>query len=272
MARFQKGGVHTKKVMPTLGVVFLFLLSGMFVMASVDESYAEYFDVHPEDMDEFVVKTGGTINYESVFYDSDLGGADVNFTAYLLKPNGDRHAGGVSPSTWSGSTAEITKSIKVTAPDTAGTYRLVVEYEVDADDEEDPKTGSSQALVRVVVPITLKAEVVNNSDAEGSITVMFWVDGKLIEDSEQVVKNLAPGKKDTVTYEWVTDSLGEGRHTFKLSTESGDVIEEGEFYIGHNEYRWASIVMGIMAVILIIALIWVVRKPVKNYGKPRARR
>lgn len=258
--------------MPALGVALLFLLSGMFVLASVEESYAEYFDVHPEDIDEFVVKTGGTINYESVFYDDDLGGAEVNFTAYLLKPNGERHAGGVSPSTWrhTSSSAENEKTIKVTAPDTEGTYRLVVEYETD--DEENPKSGSSQALVRVVVPITLKAEVVNNSDVEGSIAVMFWVDDKPIEDSKQDVKNLKPGKKETVTYEWVTDSLGEGVHTFKLRSESGIDIDEGEFYIGHNEYRWASIVMGIMAVILIISLIWVVRKPIKNYGKPKARR
>jgi len=256
--------------MPALGVALLFLLSGMFVMASVEDSYGEYFDVHPEEADKIVVKTGGTIRYESVFYDNDLGDAEVNFTAYLLKPNGDKHSGGVSPSTWKTSSSENVKTITVTAPSDAGTYRLVVEYETD--DEDSPKTGMSQTKVKVVVPITLKAEVVNDSDAKGSITVAFWVDGELIGDSEQVVKDIAPNGKKTVTYEWVTDSLGGGKHTYQLVTEDGEITEEGEFYIGHNEYRWASIVMGLMFVILIIVFVYVMSKPVKNYGKPKGRR
>lgn len=268
MARFQKGGVHTKKVIPTLGVALLFLLSGMFVLASVDESHAEYFDVHPEE--DYIVKTGGTIRYESVFRDIDLADAEVTYSAYLLKPNGDKHAGGVSPSTWTSSSINNTKSIKVTAPETAGTYRLVVDYETD---DEVPKKGSSQAVIKVVVPITLKAEVTNDSDIlKTSITVMFWVDGEPLTDSEQSVDNLAPGNKKTVTYEWVTDSLSGGKHEYALYDEGGDVIQSGEFYIGHKDYQWASIIMGVLLVILIIALIYILRKPVTNYGKPKGRR
>lgn len=256
--------------MPALGIVLLFLLSGMFVAVSVDESYADYFDVHPKDEGEIVVKTGGTIYYESVFHRDSTGNADVEFTAYLLKPNGDKHAGGVSPSTWTSTSAEDTKNIKITAPDTAGTYRLVVEYEID--DEDNPKKGVSQTMVKVVVPITLKAEVINNSNIKSSITVAFWVDGELVADSEQTVSEIAPGGKKTVTYEWVTGSLSEGRHTYELRAENGESIEVSEFYIGHNEYRWASILMGVLFVILAIVLLYVLRKPVKNYGKPKGRR
>jgi hypothetical protein len=106
----------------------------------------------------------------------------------------------------------------------------------------------------------------------GSKTVMFQVDGKLVEGSEQTVEKLAFNAKKTVTYEWVTDSLGEGRHTYTLVTEDGDIIKTGEFYLGHKDYQWATIIMGILFVILLIALIYVVRKPVKNYGKPKGRR
>ena len=267
MVRFQEGGVLTKKVIQTLGAVSLLMLVGLFAMVSVDDSYAEYFDVCPDD--DFIVKTGGTIKYETKFYDSELGSATVNYTAYLVNSNGDKQSGAVSPSTWASTTTSHTKTVTVTAPSTAGTYRLVVEYETNGD---DVKKGMSQAAVKVVVPLTLSAEIVNNSNTMGSKTVMFQVDGKLVEGSEQTVEKLAFNAKKTVTYEWVTDSLGEGRHTYTLVTEDGDIIKTGEFYLGHKDYQWATIIMGILFVILLIALIYVVRKPVKNYGKPKGRR
>lgn len=255
----------------TLGAVSLLMLVGLFAMVSVDDSYAEYFDVCPDD--DFIVKTGGTIKYETKFYDSELGSATVNYTAYLVNSNGDKQSGAVSPSTWTSTWTSTStsnaKTVTVTAPSTAGTYRLVVEYETNGD---DVKKGMSQAVVKVVVPLTLSAEIVNNSDTTGSKTVMFQVDGKLVEGSEQTVEKLAPNAKKTVTYEWVTDSLGGGRHTYTLVTEDGDIIKTGEFYIGHKDYQWATIIMGILFVILLIALIYVARKPVKNYGKPKGRR
>lgn len=231
-----------------------------------DESNAEYFNVEP--VDGYIVKVGGSIKYEAPFHNQ---GADIkiDFDAYLLNSNGDKIAGKVSPSTWTLVKNE-SKTLTVTAPEDAGMYRLVVDYKGEIDGKDS--SGSSQASVRVVVPITLTADVTNTSDVTGSITVSFEVDGELVEGSETTVKNLEPGNTKTVTYEWVTESLDGGKHTYMALLADETVLSKGEFYIGHNEYQWATIVIAILFIILVIALIYIIRKPVKNYGKPKGRR
>lgn len=248
--------------MSVLSVLSLIFVGGLFMMAAVDESYAEYMNVEPEDV--YTVKTGGSIKYDASFYRGEDSSGSVMFQAYLTDSAGNKISGAISPSSWS-SSGDNTRTLTITAPDSAGTYRVVVEY--DGDDIE----GSSQALLKVVVPVTLSAEVTNSSDVAATTTISFLVDGKPVEDSETVVSNLQPGSSKTVTYEWVT-TLGEGRHTYAAVTEDGTVIKEGEFYVGHNDYQWATIIMGLLFVILVIVLIYIVRKPVKNYGKPKGRR
>ncbi len=238
------------------------------MVAVADESNAEYFNVEP--VDGYIVKTGGSINYEVPFYyQNSYTEMNINFNAYLFNSNGDKIADGASPSTGK-YTDNGVKKIKVTAPKSDGMYRLVVDYEGTIDDE--PFKGSSQAAVRVVVPITLNAEVTNIGDVTSSITVSFIVDDNIVEGSETTLDDLAPGSKKTVTYEWVTDSLGEGRHTYKAVTDDDVVLSKGEFYIGHDDYQWATMVIALLFIVLIVALLYIVRKPVKNYGKPKGRR
>ena len=233
-----------------------------------DESNAEYFNVQP--VDGYVVKVGGSIQYEAPFYYQGIfTEMDIDFDAYLLNSNGDKVTGGVSPSIGT-YTENGVKTIKITAPESAGMYRLVVEYKGTIDGE--PFSGSSQASVRVVVPVTLTAEVTNNGVVTGSITVSFLVDDIPVEGSETTVQNIAPGNTKTVTYEWVTDSLGEGKHTYKAVTAEGILLGKGEFYIGHNDYQWATIIIALLFVMLVIVLLYIVRKPIKNYGKPKGRR
>ncbi len=238
-----------------------------------DESNAEYFNVEP--VDGYIVKVGGSIEYEAPFYHQDYTIMKIDYDAYLLNSNGDKISGKVSPSTGTYLSNGV-KTLKVTAPEDAGIYRLVVEYEGTID--EDTYSGSSEAFVRVVVPITLTADVTNTGDVTGSITISFMLkkdsaeEFEAIEGSETTVNNLEPGDTKTVTYEWVTESLGNGKYTYKAVMADNSLLSEGEFYIGHNEYQWATIVMAILFIILIIALIYVVRKPVKNYGKPKGRR
>ncbi len=233
-----------------------------------DESNAEYFNVEPADG--YIVKVKGSIDYKIPFYYEDAyTDMKINYTAYLLNSNGDKIAGKVSPSTGT-YVANGVKTLKVTAPEDAGMYRLVVDYTGKIDGLDF--SGSSKASVKVVVPITLTANITNEGLITSSIAVSFMVDDVLVEGSETTVKNLAPGKEEKVTYEWVTDSLGQGKYTYKAVTADNTVLSEGEFYIGHNEYQWATIVIAILFIILVIVLIYIVRKPVKNYGKPKGRR
>ena len=48
--------------------------------------------------------------------------------------------------------------------------------------------------------------------------------------------------------------------------------QESVFYIGHDDYQIATVLAALLFVILLIVLIFVIRKPVKNYGKPKGRR
>ena len=48
--------------------------------------------------------------------------------------------------------------------------------------------------------------------------------------------------------------------------------EEYTFYIGDNSYTAWIALLVIFVIILILVLVWVYRKPVKNYGKPKSRR
>lgn len=237
-----------------------------------DDSNAEYFNVEPAD--DYIVKTGGSIEYKAPFYYHDSYTVmDIDFVAYLLNSDGEKIAKGVSPSTGK-YTDNGVKTIKITAPESAGMYSLVVEYTGTINDGTNDVSfsGSGQASVRVVVPMKLTAEVTNTGFVTSSITVSFIVDGEPVDGSETTVENLAPGSKKTVTYEWITDSLGKGEHSYKVVQSDGVLLSEGVFYIGHDDYQWATIVIALLFVILVIALLYIVRKPVKNYGKPKGRR
>ncbi len=260
-----------------MGVISLLMVAGV-CLATADDSDAEYFNVTP--VDGYTVKTGGAISYEAPFYyEGSFSSMSVAFTAYLLNSGGEKMTGAASPSTGT-YTANGTKTIRVTAPDTAGTYKLVVEYSgtVTVGTEEIEVSGSSHASVKVVAPVTLKAEITNNGNVTlSSLTVSFIVDGKAVPDSETAVSDIAPGETKTATFEWVTDSLSSGKHTYKAVSETSMVTvtglnQESVFYIGHDDYQIATVLVALLFVILVILLIYIYRKPVKNFGKPKGRR
>ena len=105
----------------------------------------------------------------------------------------------------------------------------------------------------------------------------FYVNGERIEDSYTTF-DLAKEGSTTVTYDWVTD-VGEGAYTFSLQpADDGNMVtisglgEEYTFYIGDSSYTiWVALLV-IVIILLALVIIWVYRKPVKNYGKPKSRR
>ena len=195
---------------------------------------------------------------------------------------------GVSPS--SGDLDNGTaQTLTVSAPDTAGRCTLVVEYTIEVSyttvDENGDEVTNEETLnrteefpIRVVEPITLSVTLTNNTNTDlNGYGVYFYVNDERIEDSYTTV-DLDEAGTTTVTYEWITDS-GNGQYEFYvLPADGGNMVdieglgERHTFYIGDNDYTWMIALLVIVIILLIIVMVWVYRKPVKNYGKPKSRR
>ena len=229
-----------------------------------------------------VIQTGKTANFDIVYDEPKLEKLDgdsytIKYDAKLVDSKGNTVSSAVSPST-DDLENNVHASVKVTAPKTAGTYTLVVDFKVKVDSESrDPIT--EKMVIKVVDPVkltvTLKGDMNSNIDPSG-VGVYFYVDGEKYDDSYTTF-TLNNNGTATVTYNLVED-LKKGSHTFWVeSVDETNVMVDGlgekhTFYVGEKSYTmWTALVVVIL-LIVIIAFVWVYRKPVKNYGKPKARR
>ena len=276
MGRFQEGGVHTQKVKAvyvTLMAMALVFAAGAIVFT--DESDAANATVK---IDKHVVATEGEVKATIMFQETaaytSLG---VTYDAKVTDGKGEAQSDAVSPSTGSLGNGEEVK-LTVKAPKTAGKYKLTVVFTATVDEKkQDPIT--KDVIFKVVVPVKLSITMKNesNTDLKGFL-VDFYVDGNVVTDKPVEVTVLA-GSEGTVSYDYAGD-LGSGAHTFKAKASDktlvGDKIvgldKEHSFYVGQSDYSLIMILMGIFLVIIIVIAIYVYRKPVKNYGKPKARR
>ena len=259
-----------------------------FCLAPLAESEAVYYNVDGDSVIGTENKAEYTISYSNHDYDSY---ADVNmsvtYSAKLVDSSGSTVSSGVSPS--SGDlTNDVSATVTVTAPKTTGSYKLVVEYKptVSYTDSEGktvnvPSDDLKKEIkfgIKVVTPITLSVTLKNDSNIDlTGYGVYFYVNGDKVDDSYTTV-NLAKEGTATVTYKWVTDS-SDGKYTYSVQpADSGNLVqitglgEEYTFYIGDNSYTAWIALLVIFVIILILVLVWVYRKPVKNYGKPKSRR
>ena len=259
-----------------------------FCLAPLAESEAVYYNVDGDSVIGTENKAEYTISYSNHDYDSY---ADVNmsvtYSAKLVDSSGSTVSSGVSPS--SGDlTNDVSATVTVTAPKTTGSYKLVVEYKptVSYTDSEgktvtvpsDDLKKETEFRIKVVTPITLSVTLKNDSNIDlTGYGVYFWINGDKVDDSYTTV-NLAKEGTATVTYKWVTDSSN-GKYSYSVQpADSGNLVqitglgEEYTFYIGDNSYMAWIALLVIFVIILILVLVWVYRKPVKNYGKPKSRR
>ncbi|MCL1979260.1 MAG: hypothetical protein FWG60_03785 [Methanomassiliicoccaceae archaeon] len=226
-----------------------------------------------------VVKTSGSLTYQIMFFESEeFETLDLSYTALLKDSSGATKSGTISPSSGVLSNG-IESTLTVTAPAAAGKYTLVVTFTEKKNDDEKVETERTQTIT-VVEPVVLTAVLRNNSNVDfTNFVVYFKVDGKLVDESRSMV-SVAAGDTTTVTHEWVSESYSNGRHTFQVvagdenigSTQTSFLGGEGTFYVGHSDYGLVNILLGILAVVLIIVVVYLYRKPVKNYGKPKSRR
>lgn len=239
-----------------------------------------------------VVGTGDeadyTITYNNHDYDQyqDVS-MSISYQAKLVDSAGETVSRGVSPSSGSlddGASAQLT----VKAPDTAGQYRLIVTWNVEGsytDEEGETVEIPEEELARedtfdikVVEPIRLSVTLTNESSTDlNGYGVYFVVNGERIQDSYTTV-NLAGEGTTTISYDWVAD-VGEGTYTYSVVPADEGIVapisglgDEHTFYIGDNSYTVWIALLVIVIILLALVIVWVYRKPVKNYGKPKSRR
>ena len=226
-----------------------------------------------------LVKISGSLTYQIMFYETeDYDTLDISYTAELRDSGGKVQSNAVSPSSGTLSNGDD-RALTVKAPAAAGKYTLMVTFKEKKNGGNTVETERTQ-IITVVQPVKLTAVLKNNSKVDFTdFAVYFHVNGKLIEGSKQLV-TAAAGETATVTFEWVTDTLHNGEHTFQVVAgeenigDYRDVIlgGDGKFFVGHWGYELVNVIFGILMVVLLIIVIYIYRKPVKNYGKPKSRR
>ncbi len=253
-----------------LGILaFAVLAAFCFIPAGADAEG----QITTEDGDVIEVSKSATftIKYDLSEADKDK---DLSYSAKVVDGSGKTQSGAVSPSTGSLSDGDP-KDITVTAPSTAGKYKLVVEFLLDDEpiDGEKPVEYTFKAVNPIVHKLNLKAkDVTLNLQDFG---VYFYIDGEKMEDSYTTVSLAADGT-GSVSYNWIADP-DTSKHTFKVVAVGGSTLisgldEEHTFYTQDADYTWIVVLAALFLIILIALAVWIYRKPIKNYGKPKARR
>jgi hypothetical protein len=231
------------------------------------------------ELDDSTVETGGTVDATIIFSVTDAyQQIEITYTAKLVNSSGTTQSSAVSPSSGSLSPG-VKETLTITAPSTAGTYKLIVVFTYTLDDG-DSQTETKEAILKVVEPITLSIDITNNSNVDlKELLLDFYVDGVKVND-DPVEATVAAGSTTTVTYDYAADSISTGSHTFKVVVSDDSLIvdnitgldENHTFYVGHSSYGWLNILMVAFLIIIVLMAVYIYRKPVKNYGKPKSRR
>ena len=226
-----------------------------------------------------IIEVGEDGVFTIIFSDPSLEGTEeevsISYKAKLTDSKGETMSSAVSPS--SGDlTNDVSEEITVEAPKEAGKYTLVVEYTYKVGDA-DEKVITEEKTVRAVEPITLSVTLSNkDGNVDAAIGLYFVVDGNVIEDSYTTTTFNKDGTA-TASYDWIA-APSDGKHTFKVIPAEGEALaieglgETHTFYVGETSYTTYIILAVLFVAIMVFVLIWVYRKPVKNYGKPKSRR
>ncbi len=255
-------------------VLALAMLAGAGLFASASDASVNA----TVELDDSTVAVEDTVDATIVFDITDsYEQIEITYTAKLVDSSETTQSSAVSPS--SGSLGpDVKETLTITAPDTAGTYTLVVTFTYTLDDG-DSETVTKEAVLKVVEPITLSVDITNDSDVDMTDLLLdFYVDGVKVND-DPVVATIDAGDTETVTYDYAAE-LSSGSHTFKVVVSDDSLVadhitglnENHTFYVGETSYQWLNIVMFMILIVIVIIAIYVYRKPVKNYGKPKSRR
>ena len=244
--------------------------------------------------DKNLLKTGGTGTFTAVYNNTDYDDSDkytdvshdIEYTAKLVNSAGETQTSGVSPSSGDVGNNEHF-DLTVTAPSSAGKYKLIVDFEDKGSYKEVGSEtthtmnskGHYEYSIKVVEPVKLSVTVDVSSDSKVDLNaygVYFEIDGKKMDDSYTTFSSNSDGTF-TASYEYVAD-LSDGTYKFRVVPADGSIVTiEGldsyhTFYIGDKSYTAYIAISIVFVILMILVLVWVLRKPVKNFGKPKSRR
>ncbi len=264
------------------------LAMATIIMVPFSESDAVFYDIDGKDVIGVEDSENYTITYTNHDYDDyqDMS-MSISYSAKLVDSRGNTVSSGVSPSSGDMDNG-ISETLTVKAPKDVGSYKLMVTYEVDVtytDSEGETVEVPSEDLekesvfdIKVVQPITLSVTLKNTSNIDlTGYGVYFYVDDKKIDGSYTTI-DMAKDGTSTITYEWIADASN-GAHSFSVQpADSGSLVkieglgEKQTFYIGDSDYTMWIVLLVVFVILLALIMLWVYRKPVKNYGKPKSRR
>ena len=252
-----------------LGILAIACAAGIVLLS--DDSSASSFSVHANEND--YAKTSSTLTYK---IDYDLDSAQATYKAVLEDDDGNSK-GSVSSSTGTLYSTSHSRTLTLTLPSDAGDYYLKVT--ITEGETEYVRT----AYVRAVDPIKLSVTVNNTSAVARSFVAYFWVETdegwEKIDGSKQTVDVSANGSK-TVTYDYIVRDVSSTTFCLKAedtATIGGDIQGLGEehahtYYTSANDYKMIEYLCIAVLVVLLVVALWVYRKPVRNFGKPKGRR
>ena len=277
MVRNEEGGVLTQKLNFAIFAVALLALTGFAGVAIADDSSADSYASADVTFSASEVKTSGTVTATLNFNEGDAGFSKVEYSATLLDSTGKNTSATITSSTGSSDTVPFTKDLTVTAPSKAGTYTLKVVYTETIGTETKEYTVNKD--LKVSEPVTLTVKITNPETSSLAITdgvFYFVLDNKRIEESK-TTKSIAIGDTATFTYELLGSTLSKGKHTYSLEAADNAYNVDGlgkehTFYYDQGNMNAYTYLMVLLFIIVTIIAVWIYRKPVKNYGKPKARR
>lgn len=265
-----------------MAAVMLMATIAAVAVVSADEADASADSAnHSVTGEKTSVITGGELEFEVKFTEPEsYSSNEITYTAKLVNGDGDTQSNKVSPSSGSLESGE-SQTLKVTAPTTKGTYTLEVTFTekyTDSEGTEHTATFTDKVKIYVVTPVTLSLTVENKGtvDIDGA-DVEWYVDGKVVEDSSTSL-SVDAGDSATITYKLDPTGLSHGKHTFYAKAADGSFVsingldEEQTFYYDQGDYDYLNYVVFAILIILVLVAIYVFTRPVKNYGKPKARR
>ena len=280
MGRFQEGGVLTQMNNKAAIAALMCVLAAFVGFAAVPADGSDAVDpvYNYEFTGDQVIATGTASEYTFTFTESAFTPSSLTYTA-SLKHGGDAVTSGVTPS--SGSlTNGAASTFKVASQSDAGRYTLeiVVTETVKDGDETLSYERTAEYSIRIMEPIKLTISLDNTGAADlYNGKVVFYLDGEVIEGSETEV-SVNAGASTDVTYNYLPDGLSKGKHTYYIVATDGSVIDgigadaKVTFYYEDGDYDWANYLLLVLIVVMLLLLVWVFRKPVRNFGKPKSRR
>ncbi len=167
-------------------------------------------------------------------------------------------------------------TVDVTLPNNEGNYKYDIVYL----DSEGKTVFKDSITIKAVKPITLKATITNNGESTISLYVHFLVkeDGKAVkvEGSEKII-DVDAGKSKDATCEYITKNASSVEFCVSSDSDSAKSLVTGldtwkTAYGSDNDYTFLIVFLVIVIVIMAAVMIWIIRKPVVNTGKPRSSR